>query len=150
MFGAAPPSLPIEWFTGDDQTEAPKPVTDPSIVRTHVEAAGQVVSAQRGTPFFQRRYRRNIQNPSQHFNKEEFWKQMVVCMCTSDQPSGPNGRLSKFVREKPFPLAARMRDAPRNHARGKGCLVACSPLFRSGASSARSGQESGEPFPRAL
>jgi len=80
-------------------------VNGPNLVPAHVEATRQVVTAQRGTPFFQRRYRRNIQNPPQHFSEGEFWKQMVVCMCTSVQPSGPNSRLSQFVREKPFPLS---------------------------------------------
>jgi N-glycosylase/DNA lyase len=79
--------------------------TDGKIVAANVEAARSIVAVQRATPFFQRRYHRNVQNPPQSFCKEEFWKQMIVCMCTSVQPSGPQSRLSKFVREKPFPLS---------------------------------------------
>jgi len=74
------------------------------ITGANIEAARQFVAVERATPFFQRRYRRNVQDPPMHFSREEFWKQMVVCMCTSVQRSGPNSRLSQFVREKPFPL----------------------------------------------
>ena len=71
----------------------------------NVEAAKHIVALKRDTPFFQRRYRRNVLNRPQQCSREQFWKQMIVCMCTSVQPSGPNSRLSKFVREKPFPLS---------------------------------------------
>lgn len=78
---------------------------DDRIVPANIEAARQIVAAQRAAHFFLRRYRRNVQNPPQHFSREEFWKQMVVCMYTSVQRSGPNSYLSRFVREKPFPLS---------------------------------------------
>ena len=75
-----------------------------SVSAAEVQAARRVVAEQKNTPFFQRRYHRNVQNPPQHFSKETFWKQMIVCLCTSVQRSGPNSRVSEFVREKPFPL----------------------------------------------
>lgn len=81
------------------------------IGNANVEAARRIVALKRDTPFFQRRYRRNVLNRPQQFSKEEFWKQMIVCMCTSVQPSGPNSRLSKFVREKPFPLSLEVCEA---------------------------------------
>ena len=71
----------------------------------NIKAAREIVEQKRDTPFFQRRYRRNVLNRPQEFHREAFWKQMVVCMCTSVQPSGPNSRLSRFVRENPFPLS---------------------------------------------
>lgn len=79
-------------------------MSDNRVTVANIEAARQIVASKRATPFFQRRYRRNVQDPPKHFSKEEFWKQMIVCMCTSVQRSGPNSRLSQFVREKPFPL----------------------------------------------
>lgn len=55
----------------------------PSVAPAEVEAVRRVVAAQRNSTFFQRRYRRNVQSPPQRFSREEFWKQMIVCICTS-------------------------------------------------------------------
>ena len=62
-----------------------------------------VVATQQSSAFFQRRHLRNVHNPRQ-LSKQDFWRQMIVCMCTSVQPSGPNSWVSKLAREKPFPL----------------------------------------------
>jgi hypothetical protein len=70
----------------------------------HVDAVRRIVDAKRQEPFFKRRYARNVQNPPSQFSRDEFWGQMVVCMCTSVQRSGPNSRVSHLVREDPFPL----------------------------------------------
>ena len=70
----------------------------------NIEAAQEIVAANRNSPFFQRRYNRNVLNPPTVFSRDQFWKQMIVCLCTSVQPSGPSSRVSKFVREKPFAL----------------------------------------------
>jgi len=96
--------------------KATRPVNAPRISTTEVDAVRRIVDAQRNSPFLQRRRRRNVQNPPQHLTNEEFWKQMVVCMCTSVQPSGPNSRVSNFVREKPFPLNLAVCES-ENHLR---------------------------------
>jgi hypothetical protein len=75
-----------------------------NVAIVEVEAVRSVVSTQRNNPFFQRRHNRNVLNPPIQFRNEVFWKQMVVCMCTSVQPSGPTSRLSQFAREQPFAL----------------------------------------------
>ncbi len=69
-----------------------------------VEAVRSVVSAQRNSHFFQSRHNRNVLHRPEQLDHEVFWKQMVVCMCTSVQASGPNSRVSKLARENPFPL----------------------------------------------
>jgi hypothetical protein len=74
----------------------PKPI--------HIEAVRKIVGARRQDPFFKRRQTKNVSSPSHTFNQEEFWKWMVVCICTSVQKSGPTSRVSQFVREEPFPL----------------------------------------------
>lgn len=70
----------------------------------HVHAVRIIVEAKRQDPFFKRRHERNVKNPPLHFSREEFWRQMIVCICTSVQKSGPKSRVSQFVREEPFPL----------------------------------------------
>jgi hypothetical protein len=70
-----------------------------------VEAVRMVVAAQLQSPFFRSRRNRNVLHPPDKLEKEVFWKQMVVCMCTSVQPSGPNSRVSRLARMSPFPLA---------------------------------------------
>lgn len=70
----------------------------------HIDSVRKIVDAKRRDPFFKRRHERNVNNPPSHFSREEFWRQMIVCICTSVQKSGPNSRVSMFVREEPFPL----------------------------------------------
>jgi hypothetical protein len=70
----------------------------------HVEAVRKLVDAKRQDPFFKRRHTKNVASPPRPFSPAEFWKWMVVCICTSVQKSGPNSRVSRFVREEPFPL----------------------------------------------
>ena len=79
-------------------------MNSPDVTAVEIEAVRSVVSSQRNNPFFQRRHHRNVLNPPLHFSNAAFWKQMIVCMCTSVQPSGPNSRLSQLAREKPFAL----------------------------------------------
>ena len=66
---------------------------------THIDAVRNVVAAKRHDPFFKRRHERNVENPPTRFSREEFWRFMIVCICTSVQKSGPNSRVSKFVRD---------------------------------------------------
>jgi hypothetical protein len=70
-----------------------------------VDAVRTVVAAQQQSRFLQSRRNRNVLHPPERLENETFWKQMVVCMCTSVQPSGPNSRVSKLARGNPFPLA---------------------------------------------
>jgi hypothetical protein len=72
--------------------------------RIHIDAVRKIVDAKRQDPFFKRRYERNVKNPPKYFSRDQFWNQMIVCICTSVQKSGPKSQLSKFVREEPFPL----------------------------------------------
>jgi hypothetical protein len=77
----------------------------PKVAAAEIDAVRRVVAAKKNSPFCKRRHSRNVENPPQQFRRDGFWKQMIVCMCTSVQRSGPNSRVSEFVREKPFPLS---------------------------------------------
>jgi len=74
------------------------------IVPANIDAVKQIVAAKRLYRFFKSRHERNVANPPRQFSKDAFWRRMVVCICTSVQKSGPSSRVSKFVRERPFPL----------------------------------------------
>jgi hypothetical protein len=76
-----------------------------NVSTAEIDAVRTIVTAQQRSPFLQSRRYRNILQPPEHLENEEFWKQMVVCMCTSVQPSGPNSHVSRLARENPFPLA---------------------------------------------
>ncbi len=76
-----------------------------NISTAEVEAVRTVVRSQRNSPFLQSRHNRNVLHPPEQLDNETFWKQMVICMCTSLQRSGPNSRVSKLARERPFSLA---------------------------------------------
>jgi hypothetical protein len=75
------------------------------IAAAEVKAVRSVVSTQRNSAFFRSRQQRNILSPPHQFDNGVFWKQMIVCMCTSVQPSGLKSRVSRLAREKPFPLS---------------------------------------------
>jgi hypothetical protein len=79
-------------------------MNEPVVTTVEVNAIRTVVAAERDSPFCKRRHARNVENPPQQFRRGDFWKQMIVCMCTSVQRSGPTSHGSQFVREKPFPL----------------------------------------------
>lgn len=49
-----------------------------------------------------------------HFTKEKFWKTMVACLCTTQQKSGPEGKVSNFLHEEPFPLCLAVCEERRN------------------------------------
>jgi hypothetical protein len=85
----------------DEQGQGGGEVTPNSI---HIDAVRKIVDAKRQNPFLKRRRAKNVSPPSRTFSQEEFWKWMIVCICTSVQKSGPTSRVNQFVREEPFPL----------------------------------------------
>jgi len=57
--------------------------------------------------FVKNRIKRNLSDEIPKFSKEEFWKWMLACLLTTQQRSGPNSKISKFLITKPFPLGYR-------------------------------------------
>lgn len=55
-------------------------------------------------PFVLKRYQKNISNNAPNITKEIFWKEMITCLLTTQQRSGPNSIVSKFIHTIPFPL----------------------------------------------
>ena len=55
-------------------------------------------------PFVQNRIRRNIETSSIRVTKEDFFIAMISCLLTTQQRSGPNSAVTKFINTEPFPL----------------------------------------------
>lgn len=56
-----------------------------------------LMAAQQGNPFVMDRMKRNIWDQPPAITKECFWDQMVACMLTSQQRSGPSSPVTRFV-----------------------------------------------------
>lgn len=54
--------------------------------------------------FVQQRINRNLKESNLEFSKEIFWVTMVSCLLTTQQRSGPERPVTKFVSSDPFPL----------------------------------------------
>ncbi|MEM5812477.1 MAG: hypothetical protein QW286_02045, partial [Candidatus Aenigmatarchaeota archaeon] len=54
--------------------------------------------------FVKIRIKRNLLDNPPLFSKEEFWKQIISCLLTTRQRSGPNSKIFKFLTFNPFPL----------------------------------------------
>jgi hypothetical protein len=55
--------------------------------------------------FVKHRIKKNIEEPCQKFSKDIFWEVMVACLLTTQQRSGPNSQVTKFLCTEPFPLS---------------------------------------------
>lgn len=58
----------------------------------------------------------NVERDFSRFSRDAFWKEMVVCLTTTQARSGPNSTVSRFARQKPFPLGYRDCRQRRNLA----------------------------------
>ncbi len=54
--------------------------------------------------FVKHRIEKNIKEPCQKFSKNIFWEVMVACLLTTQQRSGPESYVTKFLCTEPFPL----------------------------------------------
>ena len=55
-------------------------------------------------PFVCERIKRNINKQNVKISKDIFFKVMVSCLLTTQQRSGPDSAVAKFINTKPFPL----------------------------------------------
>ncbi|MGA9348998.1 MAG: hypothetical protein WBW48_09350 [Anaerolineae bacterium] len=55
-------------------------------------------------PFVQQRIERNLGKTKPKMSKAEFWQAMVSCLLTTQQRSGPDSAVTRFINTKPFPL----------------------------------------------
>lgn len=60
------------------------------------------------------RWERNVEGSFSRFSRDAFWKEMVVCLMTTQARAGPNSAVSRFADQKPFPLRYRECKERRN------------------------------------
>ena len=63
-----------------------------------------IVANQQNNYFVKSRVLRNIDNPPKRVTKKTVWYWMVACLLTTQQRSGPNTPVNRFIHLKPFPL----------------------------------------------
>lgn len=54
--------------------------------------------------FVQARFRRNVLREGLVINRETIWKEIIMCLLTTQQRSGPNTPVTKFLTTYPLPL----------------------------------------------
>lgn len=54
--------------------------------------------------FVQERIENNLRDEQPEITKDQFWQQMVACLLTTQQRSGPTSPVVKFILAEPFPL----------------------------------------------
>jgi hypothetical protein len=59
----------------------------------------------RNNPFVEARISANLGDDKSPVSREAFWESMVGCLLTTQQRSGPESRVTKFLLKKPFPLS---------------------------------------------
>lgn len=62
------------------------------------------VDEQKTNAWVKQRAARNLRADKPKVEKAVFWKQMVVCLLTSKQPSGPKAPVTRLTTTEPFPL----------------------------------------------
>ena len=62
------------------------------------------VSARRVDVFVRSRIEKNVVNPSTSIEIDRFWWVLVACLLSSQQRSGPDSPVARFLKRKPFPL----------------------------------------------
>src|SRR4051812_34715598 len=70
-----------------------------------VQQVKALVEQQKDMPFVRQRVRRNLAEDKPKVVKSEFWKQLVVCILTSRQRSGPDSPVAKLSGTDPFVLS---------------------------------------------
>jgi len=74
------------------------------IDKSDVERVRALYDAQRNNAFVMNRIHRNVDRNIPQVTKEIFWQAHVAALLTTQQRSGPNTAVSRFLSARPFPL----------------------------------------------
>jgi hypothetical protein len=55
--------------------------------------------------FVKNRIAKNVTGPKPVFSKDEFWYEMLACLLTTQQRSGPDSAIARLIGAEPFPLS---------------------------------------------
>jgi hypothetical protein len=78
--------LQIHWTIADDE----------------LKAVRDLLTTMEGSIFVVQRLRDNVTGSLPTFHREEFWRVMLGCLLTTQQRSGPDSAVTRFLRRKPF------------------------------------------------
>jgi hypothetical protein len=76
-----------------------------TIEPTDIEKVKAFLDLHRDDLFVRQRIEWNLRDEKPAVTKEDFWQQMVACLLTTQQRSGPTSAVTRFIRTAPFPLA---------------------------------------------
>ena len=86
------------------------------IAPAEIDAVKAFFEKHRQNRFVQSRLKRNVDKIHEAFSKEVFWYAMLSCLLTTQQRSGPNSAVTRFISQKPFPLRYRACKNTKNVA----------------------------------
>jgi hypothetical protein len=70
-----------------------------------IETLRDFVASYRDNAFVRRRINKNVEDPLQSVEIAWFWEVLVGALLTSQQRSGPDSYVVRFIRTQPFPLS---------------------------------------------
>jgi len=70
-----------------------------------IEKTHAFYNAHWNNPFVRKRIERNLERPNYNPSKSEFFEAMVACLLTTQQRSGPESAVTRFINLKPSPLS---------------------------------------------
>lgn len=74
------------------------------IEESDIKIIEDFVDTQIDKSFVKYRIEKNVNGPPPPFNKNIFWEKMTSCLLTTQQRSGPDSSVTKFICTKPYPL----------------------------------------------
>ena len=74
------------------------------IEHSDIQKVKSFYEAQKTNAFVLNRIERNVKKALPQFSEELFWEAMISCLITTQQRSGPDSSVTKFICTKPFPL----------------------------------------------
>lgn len=72
---------------------------------TDIEKVKAFLDLHRDDPLVRQRIEWNLRNEKPAVNKGDFWQELVACLLTTQQRSGPTSAVTRFITTTPFPLA---------------------------------------------
>jgi hypothetical protein len=76
-----------------------------TIEPTDIKKVKAFLDLHRDDLFVRQRIEWNLSDEKPAVKKDDFWQQMVACLLTTQQRSGPTSAVTRFIRTAPFPLA---------------------------------------------
>lgn len=78
------------------------------IEQSDIQAVVNIINENKCQEFVIERVRRNVEGSLSDVSQEEIWQTQMMCLLTSQQRSGTNSPVSRFLEEKPFQISLEM------------------------------------------